>query len=92
MIVKHYVREYLMTTMSSDRRRQLLQPGYRSLLRIDLENAIPCGSNEECGLRTSLHALASSLPASILATASDMADHICNKIASYVSMKKYSDL
>lgn len=73
--------------MSSDRRRQSLQPGYRSLLRIDLEDSIPCGSSEECGLCTSLHALTRSLPASILATASDMADHICNKVASNVSMK-----
>jgi hypothetical protein len=49
------------------------------------------GSGEECGLCTSLHALASSLPASILATASDMADYICNKVASSVSIEKHSD-
>ena len=49
------------------------------------------GSGEECGLCTSLHALASSLPASILAAASDMANHICNMAASSVSMKKHSD-
>ena len=49
------------------------------------------GSGEECGLCTSLHALVSPLPASILATASDMADYICIKAASSVSMKKHSD-
>jgi hypothetical protein len=49
------------------------------------------GSGEECGLCTSLHALASSLPASILAVASGMAVYISNEVASNVSRKKHSD-
>jgi hypothetical protein len=40
---------------------------------------VTCGSREECELARTLHALASSLPASILATTSNMAAYMCNE-------------